>query len=337
MIAGLWERWVALWAHREAATALALFRILVAAVTTWTFIDMIRTDVLVPVWMHVDYGGIKPLSGKQWLMDALGGAVPEAVWPLTIVAIVAGLVLMLGLPWLTNPAALVLNQVCIALFSLHSDAGGGHDRMIVNALWLLVFARSAETLSVAARLRTGSWWSDRPVPAWPRYLIAVQLSLIYGGTGIQKLGAEWFPWGGLDAVYRSLLLTSWARWDLSWIAWVYPLTQVATLVSWWFETTFPILLLGFWWRRTRTRPGAWRAFSNRVDLRVPYVLIGVGMHSILWAAMNLGPFSFITMSCYVALFHPDEWRRFFQRLGLRAKAPTAPAYSEASVSSDSSP
>lgn len=332
-MSSLWRRWVALWAHREPATALAIFRIAVAAITTWTFVDMVRTDVVAPVWLHVDHGGVKPLLGRQWLIEALGGPVPEVVWPLVWLAIACGTVVTLGLPWLTNPAALVLNQVCVALFSLHHDAGGGHDRIITNCLWLLVFARSTATLSVAARLRTGSWWSDERVPAWPRYLVVVQLALIYGTTGWQKLGAEWFPWGGLDAVYRSLLLTSWARWDLSWIAWLYPLTQVATAVSWLFESLFPVLLLAHWWRATRTRPGRLRAWANRVDLRVPFALIGLGMHGILWATMNLGPFSFITLACYVCLWHPDELRRWLRGRGPYAETPPGSGYSAEPVSS----
>ena len=32
------------------------------------------------------------------------------------------------------------------------------------------------------------------------------------------------------------------------------------------------------------------------------------------AAMNLGPFSAITLTYYVALWHPDEWARLGRRL-----------------------
>ena len=313
-LSSLWASWVGMWAHREAGTVLALARILCGLVILWTLGDMLRTDTVMATWVHVDHGGMKPLPNKHWLVTAMGGTTPGVVYTLMAVAMGAGAVLVLGLPWLTQPAALLANQTCVALFSIHSDAGGGHDRLIVNLLWLLVFARSAQTLSVSARWRTGRWLDPTAVPAWPRYLMVVQLCLVYGATGIQKLGAEWFPWGGLDAVYRSLLLPSWYRFELAWIAWIYPLTQASTFVSWWWETTFPLILLTFWWRRTRTRPGRLRALSNRLDPRVIYGLLGLIMHGSLQVAMNLGPFSAITLTYYVALWHPDEWARLGRRL-----------------------
>ena len=64
----------------------------------------------------------------------------------------------------------------------------GDDRLLTNALWLLVLSRSTATLSLDCRLRTGQWVSSVLVPAWPRYLALYQLVLVYGTTGLQKLG-----------------------------------------------------------------------------------------------------------------------------------------------------
>ena len=57
--------------------------------------------------------------------------------------------------------ALALLQMRLAMASLTIDLGGGYDRMLNNALWLLVLANSTATLSAACRARTGRWTSDR--------------------------------------------------------------------------------------------------------------------------------------------------------------------------------
>ena len=125
------------------------------------------------------------------------------------------------------------------------------------------------------------------------------------------------PWGGWSALYYSLLLPSWARFDMTWIAWVYPLTQAATAATWLWEATFPLLLLCFWHRATRTRGGRLRQLSNRLDLRSAYVLMGVFVHVGIWATMNVGPFSWASLAYYLCLYHHDEWAR----LGRRLRAP----------------
>jgi hypothetical protein len=309
---GLWGRFVARLAHKEPATPLALFRIAVAAILLGTFSDMVLTGVVPPVWFDVDQGGAYSLRGGQWLVAALGGATPEAVWPLLGLSMLGSLLLLLGLGG--RVTAFVVLQGCIALFSINPSAGGGHDKLLTNALWLLVLSPATATLSLDARIRTGAWRSDRAVAAWPRYIAIFQIALVYGLTGIQKLGAEWMPWGGFSALYYSLLLPSWARFDLSFIAWIYPLTQLATALTWIWEVTWPSVLLAFYFRATWQRPGHLRALSNRLDWRRLYVLIGIGVHLGIWATMNVGPFSFASMAFYLCLFHHDEYTALAQRL-----------------------
>jgi len=45
-----------------------------------------------------------------------------------------------------------------------------------------------------------------------------------------------------------------------------------------------------------------------------YAFIGVGVHVSIWAMMNLGPFSWITMTYYLCLWHHDEYARLWRRL-----------------------
>ena len=304
---GAWGRWVALWSTREQGTSLALFRIAIALVSLHTVVDAWHSGVEAWVWTDVSEGGVVRLADGHWLVEQLGGASLQTTWTLMGIAAGGCVSVLLGLGH--RIGALVTLQALIAIFSLNPASGGGHDRLITNALWLLVLAPASETLSVGCRLRTGRWTSERPVLAYVRYLGVIQLVVMYSMTGMQKLGSAWFPWGGLSAVYRSLLMPSWARGDWSAVAWVFPLTQVATAVTWAWEVSWPLVLYAMWARRTRTRPGRLRALVNRLDLRTLYVIVGIGMHGTVELFMNVGPFSIITMSWYLCCYHPDEVHR----------------------------
>lgn len=320
-LARLWARVVARLATREPATPLALFRIAVGLIVLHTLVDTVATDALGLVWLSDDHGGYRPLKPDSWLISALGGLQPQTVWALVGVGMASAAALILGAGG--RVAALVLLQCCIALFAINPGTGGGHDKLITNGLWLLVLSPSTATLALDCRIRTGAWVSHRWVSAWPRYLMIFQIAMVYGITGIQKLGSSWFPWGGYKAVYISLLLPSWARWDLApFVGWLDPLLRIGTAVTWVWEVTWPVVLLAFVFRASRTADGRLRAFANRVDLRKIYVVIGILVHGGIWATMNLGPFSAITVAFYLPLFHHDEYQRMWQRLrGLRASQP----------------
>jgi len=319
-----WHRLVRRLAHREAGTSLALFRAGIGAVVLGSLLHMAWADAVVPIWMDRDYGGVMNLRPRGWLGQHLDAARPGVVWPLFWGAVTASAALMVGVGG--RLTALITLQLALALFDLAPGTGGGHDKLLTNALWLLVLAPATATLSVDCRLRTGAWQSDRPVAAWVRYVAVVQLCLVYGVTGIQKLGAEWMPWGGWSALYYSLLLPSWARWDLTWIAHVYPLTQLATVVTWLWEVTFPVVLLCFWFRATRGRPGRLRHVALKFDLRSVYAAVGVCLHLGIWATMNVGPFSWAALAWYVCLFHPDELAALAGRVRARRdRAAAAPA------------
>ncbi len=309
----LWGRFVACLAHREPATPLALFRIATALVILVTLSDMLLTDTLAAIWYPTAHGGIIDTLDEHWLIAALGGTDPAVVNGLVAAVLVCAVLLLVGLG--SRLAALVALQCCLALFSLHPGTGGGHDRLIVNGLWLLLLAPSDATLSLWSRIRRGSWVSNTPAPAWVRYLIIYQIVLVYTCTGIQKLGADWWPWGGLRAVYYSLLTPSWQRWEsIAWVADLYPLTQAGTAITLVWELTWGLVLLALWYRATRTRPGRLRALFNRLDVRRLYALVGVAVHVGIWAMMNLGPFSWITLTYYLCLWHHDEYARLSRTL-----------------------
>ena len=304
-----WAALVGLLGEREPGRGIALFRVAVALVVLGAILSMALSGVDRVLWVDARAGGMLTLPGGDWLLAALGGPTPGAVRALEALGIALAAAVALGaggrLP------ILALGQVYLALISADPHVQGGYDSMIVNALWLLFLADATATGSVDARLRCGAWWPEVLVPAWPRYLVVFQLVVVYTATGLQKLGFPWTPAGGFSALYWVFQEPTWRRFDMSWSAWVYPLTQVATAITWLWEIGAPIVLVAAYVRRTRGRPGRLRALLGRWDLRAGYAAIGIALHLGILLAFNVGPFSWISLAYYLCLWHPDEapWRR----------------------------
>jgi hypothetical protein len=306
----LWTRWVALLSRRETGEALALLRILSGIAVVINIGSAIACDVVELVWIDQDFGGYRHVSAP-WLVELLGGARPEVVWPLALTTLLAGVALTLGV--LGRLSAFVALQGLIALAAINTHAKGSYDGLLINSLWLLVLAHSTSTLSLACWRRHGRVTSDALVNAWPRYLAIVQIVVVYTSTGLHKVSAAWTPGGDFSALYYILQQPSWHRGDMSWLAspWLYPLTQLATAITWTWEITWPLVLVTIW---ARTRAGGRaRRWLARVDLRVLYVTIGFVVHASVATLMVVGPFFWITLAYYPCLFRPAELRAFATR------------------------
>ncbi len=308
----LWNRWTAFLDHREPATTLALFRIACGLCVLGSIGSVVVADLVPIIWMDAKDGGYTALAPATWQFKYLGAVTPTTVWGMVILTLVSSVLLAIGLGG--RITALLTLQSFIAVYRLNGDASGGDDWLLSNALWLLVLARSTATLSLDCRLRTGSWTSTAPVPAWPRYLVIYQMVLVYWSTGMQKLSVYWTPAGEFSALYYILQEPCWQRWDMNWLAWVYPVTQASTAITWIWEITSPLLLLALWYRGTRERPGRLRAFFNWIHFREVFVIVGVTLHLLILIFMALGPFSWVSLAYYICLFRPEEWSAFGRRL-----------------------
>lgn len=319
----LWSRWVARLDTREAPHALAALRIALGIAAIWAiWLDARVADA---VWLGVKYGGYRFLEQGPWLTAWLGGPTPAVVHGLLGVALVGALMLLLGL--LPQVGALLCQQAIMALDGINGHSGGSYDQLLFNALWIMVFARSDATASVMCRLRTGRWLADPGVrvPAWPRYLMVLQLVIVYTSTGSQKLSAHWLPGGDLGAIYYILLQPSWGRFsDMTWLAWVFPVTQAMTLSVWLFEISAPLLLIALWGRASRTTAGPLRRLLTRLRYRDLFLLFGLSMHLGIHILMEVGPFSAISIAMYAALLSGDEWARLGARWRQRRAATASP-------------
>ncbi|MBK6576162.1 MAG: HTTM domain-containing protein [Sandaracinaceae bacterium] len=299
-----WRAWVARCDRREAATTLACFRIAIGLVTLYSLLDVGLGGLVDVLWVDYHSGGYACLGTGNWLMTLLGGATPHVVHALYGVALGSALLVTMGLAG--RLSALVAGQTYMALVFVNGSATGGYDMLITNALWLLVLGDATRTLSLDCRLRSGSFVSDASIPAWPRYLAVFQLVVMYTTTGLHKLSTPWLPMGGYSALYDVFQEPTWRRFDMRWTAHVYPLTQLATATTWFFEVGAPLLLVWFYFRHTRERPGRARAWFARRDLRFPFVAIGLVLHLGILVTLNVGPFSWAAMAYYLCLWHPDE-------------------------------
>jgi hypothetical protein len=304
-------RFVAACSASEDATSQALFRILVGACVLFALLDALQAGVVDVLFVDVAYGGMRSLGHPPWLIALLGGATPGVIHALIGVGVVGGLALVLGVGG--RLTALLTLFAVGNVVDVNGHAGGSYDELLSNALWLVVLSGGHRTLSLQARLTTGSWWPAVQVLAFPRWLALWQLCLMYGTTGLQKVSTYWVPGGDFSALYYIMQQPTWQRSDMTWVADAFVVTQAATAVTWFWEVFAFFWILFVWWSATPERPGRLRAWSNRLQLRWVFAAIGLVMHLIIFVTMEVGPFSPLSASFYVLIAHPWEWRRWLDR------------------------
>lgn len=297
----MWRAWVAWMDHEEDALSLALVRILVGLTIAAHLLHLQFVGAPAFIWVDASLGGFRTLESP--LIDALGGPTPATLNWLVPATTLAAFAMAAGAA--TRLSILLTALGFRALANLNSHAGGSYDELLLNLLFLLLLSGCGGRLSVDGRLG----WARRVVPSWPRYVMIFQLAWMYVATALQKLSIHWVPWGDLDALWYILQQPTWQRTPMTWLAPAYPLTRVATLVTWCFEISAPLLPLAIWYRGTRTRPGWLRATLNRLDWRTLYLAVGATMHLGIELTMEVGAFSFATAALYLACFHPDEYPR----------------------------
>lgn len=303
----VWNRWVARVGATESGTSFALFRIGMGLGTLLT-VGSVVTRGLVPVlWFDQKFGGTRALGAGPWLVAAFGGPSPAVVWTVVCGALLGGVLLTIGLG---GRLTALLTLVCAAnAVAINGHAGGSYDDLLTNGLWLVVLGGGTQTLSVDARLRTGRWWPHAEVYAFPRWLAIWQLVLMYCTTGLQKVSAYWVPGGESSALYYILQQPEWHRFDMSWLAYVFPLTRFATTTTWLWEVSSPIWMVAVWFAATPDRAGRLRAAFRRFRVREIYTFVGIGMHVLIFATMDVGPFTPLSLAFYVTTVHPWEWER----------------------------
>jgi hypothetical protein len=292
---------------------LALFRVGVGLSVLVTIGSVGSAGLVDVLWVDASMGGYRELGSQYFMVDWLGGPSAEVMRGLAWAGMALGVLLTLGLGGrATALAALLTTQ---SLVNANPHAGGSYDLLLSNALWLCVLAPCTATLSADAWLRHGRPWATRRVYALWAWLVAYQIVLVYWSTGVQKVSAYWTPGGDFSALYYILQQPTWQRYPLDFFAWVFPLTQVATAVTWFWEVSAPLWLVALYFEVTRARPGWVRAWFNAWDVRTLYAVVGILFHVALLLTLNVGPFPLISLAYYACLWPGEEIRSW---VGLRA-------------------
>jgi hypothetical protein len=308
---GSWQRYVAFWNEREAPEALALVRVTFGLALMANLAEQLLAGDILEYYALPQDGGIFPFDGPGAPLSLFHWLTPTAtvVRALVYGQLAAALFLTVGLG--TRLAALACLVLQITLYDRMPQFYFGGDRVFCVFSYLMLLAPLGAAWSLDAR-----WFGlGRPdVPRWPRRLMMAQLAVIYVTTGLVKIGSTWSVFDGWSALYYAVNLPGIARWPGDWAAWVYPLTQVGTLVSKWFEITFFLVPLNLYLRRHPGRGGRLRRLLARWDLRIPYLAVGVGMHVSLTVLMDLGVFSIVMLSLYPCYLHPHEARAILRKV-----------------------
>jgi hypothetical protein len=279
------ERWVALWSRREGGESLALVRIAVALVILWDLGEVARFGLVEALWAAFEEGAIGAAAYERPVALLYGwlGASARNAWLLFAAICIAAFSLAIGL--LSWASALLLLLSYAELSRLLPYADRGIATLLRKVLAVLVFARCAATLSLAARFRLGRFRARPEVSAWPRYLIIAQLVLLYFSAGVLKQPLNWSSGGGYAARFLVLHKPHLVRHELphDWLVAGYSLLQAGTLSTVVGERSAPLLPLLLWLRGTKRRGGRLRHGVERSRLLEVWVATGVIFHLALAA------------------------------------------------------
>ncbi|MBV8760043.1 MAG: HTTM domain-containing protein [Deltaproteobacteria bacterium] len=275
----LWNAWIALWDRREPATALALVRILLASVLLIDYLWLAKLGMV-----HALYAppptGFAVADAVVWygvLIASLACAAIGAATPLACIGVVVA---------------------TVQLSAAAPDSEAGSDVLARIVFLILALSRCNARWSVDAWVmrRLGRPLSP-DVPAWPRYLLLLQLVWVYFSAATNKSSAAWGPHGGFTALATTLLdpQATWLSPNL--VVLLYPLTRVATALTMVFELSAPLYMVALWrdWRRVRI---AWLALFFAFELGIA-------------TTMTIGSFPFVMLALSPVLI---------QRLNTRAPA-----------------
>ena len=308
------ERYTRFWSRREPAESLALVRILVGLVVLYDLVQVGRLGLVAPLWAPIEDGGIGPATYAEPITEfyAWVGASLASTRVLFALALATASTLALGL--YTRLSAFVLMFAYAQLSRLSPNADRGIDILLRNVLAVLACSGAGAVWSINA-WRTRAWqraW----IPAWPRYLLITQLVLLYFWAGILKQSAAWTSLSGYRALSDVLQMAHYARFGLphALLAQLYPLFQLGTCATVWFERAAPLIPILIWLRTTRDRGGWLRAIVVRGRLFELWVTTGATFHLLLAALLKLGIFPWGCLALYPAWFAPSSVRAVFERL-----------------------
>ena len=316
----------------EDGAAMALVRMFVGGSLLVLLVPFVATEagreVVRFAFCDDDFGGYRGIVGSP-AVRLLGGPTEAVLQGLLLTATIASVFMVVGL---FGRVPILVAAVCTNIaFAQNADVTGGGDALLGNGNKKLddlacsgrmsaaccmrfppspsptVSVSATATLSLDCRWRTGRFVDATPVAAWPRKLALVQLAIVYTVTGVQKLvSSAWTPLDGFSALYQILQSPQWARSPgfieatNGWLVLPAALMSLATIV---WEVGFFMVLIKPRWRGL-------------------FAVVGVGIHIGILLLMEVGIFSWLSMSLYPTMF-PRQCGALVARFSRRAPATLA--------------
>ena len=256
----------------------------------------------VPVEMFWSPDGIFPLPGGGYDLkgnivgSGFGGAVG---WALFLTLLGSFVCMTVGLFTSTAVVTCFVGSVFQGYWNVLPLTSG--HALLKTALFCLVWADCGARLSVDARRSPVGVAGAQAI--WPLRLIRAQVAIVYLSSGLFKLlGPAWRDGSAIhfttgQNVYGRIFQAHALPANLDWL-----LTAITYATMFW-ELSFVFLLL------------------NRVTRKV-VLAIGVAVHLGILATMEVGPFTWMMLACYVAFLDPHAVAQFMSR---RFDAVSAPA------------
>jgi len=318
------RRWVAFWDQRESAHSLALVRILVGASVLADLLMAWQLDLVPDVWAPPPFGlGYGATDNRPpWTM-AWFGATPASTAGVYAWAAISAVMLMTGTFTRFSGWSLAFASAQLSLISPSADRGIDDLLRIASALLGCSGAGACWSVDAWIRKLRGRPRIER-VPAWPRYLLFLQLLWVYFSAAQHRGDEDWWPHGGLSALAKILSDPHFTRVPPGWLEPLYLVTQLGTLGTMLFELSAPLMLLWTWYERTPKWPGSLRRAAVLLRIRWVWMMVGIFFHLGIALTMRLGIFPFGMIALYPALLHPDEIRAGLGKLRARAAALSAP-------------
>lgn len=305
------RRFVAFFDTQEAATSLAVIRVLMPLVLladlgqAWALglHDVMWSPEADGGWsVTADPGDDQPL----WAAVFGPGSGTALFW------VTSALCLTLSTGTFSRTSALMLVLCYAQLEDFLPVSDRAIDRLYRNLLLVLAFSGAGKALSVEAWWR-GDWRGGGVlIGGWARRLFILQVVWMYFDAGIEKTSKHWGLMGQYDSLHFILQDPIMTRMDLTDQGpLMHFLTRVGTAGSVWWEMAAPLLLVWMFSRSGRLeRLGDW---LRRYRFRSVYLAIGVFFHFALWVTLELGIFPAAMLALYPCFFEPEEVERFIRR------------------------
>ena len=255
--------------------------------------------------------GVTPDPSSLWAAPS----VPAFLWA---TGVIAAFLLMVGALHRVAGAALTLALVMLPRFQPTSD---GVDVLVRTVVPILALSNASACWSVDAWLgRRRAKPPPDQVPAWPRYLLMLQLLWVYSSSAQCRDDAAWWPWGGFSAIGNVLEDPHFARFLPALMTSFYPLTQLATIATMIFELGAPFMLL--WTLREPIRQSQLTGLAGRLPWI--WIVLGAALHLGIALTMPIGIFPYLMLALYPVLLHPDQLAGLRQALRYRPRRPVPP-------------